>query len=93
MMSLTDGTSKMSKSDPVEGSRINLTDSPDVIAKKASTAVCAAISTRLSSCVRLPCRSAGTDLELGVLRGWYVVHCQRSYGTAQRGRVAHKSDV
>lgn len=39
VMSLTDGTSKMSKSDPVEGSRINLTDSPDVIAKKASTAV------------------------------------------------------
>ncbi|CAM9463671.1 unnamed protein product, partial [Hapterophycus canaliculatus] len=34
VMSLTDGTSKMSKSDPVEGSRINLTDSPDVIAKK-----------------------------------------------------------
>ncbi|CAM9120246.1 unnamed protein product [Ectocarpus fasciculatus] len=39
VMSLTDGTSKMSKSDPVEGSRINLTDSPDVIAKKASTAL------------------------------------------------------
>lgn len=36
VMSLTDGTSKMSKSDPVEGSRINLTDSPDVIAKKVS---------------------------------------------------------
>lgn len=36
VMSLTDGTSKMSKSDPVEGSRINLTDSPDVINKKAS---------------------------------------------------------
>ena len=35
-MSLTDGTSKMSKSDPVEGSRINLTDSPDIITKKAS---------------------------------------------------------
>lgn len=34
VMSLTDGTSKMSKSDPVEGSRINLTDSPDVITKK-----------------------------------------------------------
>ena len=37
VMSLTDGTSKMSKSDPVEGSRINLTDPPDVIAKKVST--------------------------------------------------------
>jgi len=35
-MSLADGTSKMSKSDPVEGSRINLTDSPDIITKKAS---------------------------------------------------------
>eukprot|EP00752_Nemacystus_decipiens_P010013 g8927.t1 len=34
VMSLTDGTSKMSKSDPVEGSRINLTDPPDIIAKK-----------------------------------------------------------
>lgn len=34
-MSLTDGASKMSKSDPVEGSRINLTDPPDVIARKA----------------------------------------------------------
>lgn len=34
VMSLTDGTSKMSKSDPVEGSRINLTDSPDVITRK-----------------------------------------------------------
>lgn len=33
-MSLTDGTAKMSKSDPVEGSRINLTDPPDVINKK-----------------------------------------------------------
>lgn len=34
-MSLTDGASKMSKSDPVEGSRVNLTDPPDVIEKKA----------------------------------------------------------
>lgn len=38
-MSLTDGTAKMSKSDPVEGSRINLTDSPDVISKKASVGI------------------------------------------------------
>lgn len=37
VMSLTDGKSKMSKSDPVEGSRINLTDPPDVITKKVST--------------------------------------------------------
>ncbi len=29
VMSLQDGTSKMSKSDPIEGSRINLVDSPD----------------------------------------------------------------
>lgn len=36
VMSLTDGAAKMSKSDPVEGSRINLTDSPDVIVKKVS---------------------------------------------------------
>lgn len=34
VMSLTDGKSKMSKSDPADGSRINLTDPPDVIAKK-----------------------------------------------------------
>lgn len=34
-MSLADGASKMSKSDPVEGSRINLTDPPDVIERKA----------------------------------------------------------
>lgn len=38
-MSLTDGTSKMSKSDPVEASRINLTDPPDVITKKVRTLV------------------------------------------------------
>ena len=36
-MSLTDGSSKMSKSDPVEGSRINLTDPPDVINRKVRT--------------------------------------------------------
>lgn len=34
VMSLTDGTSKMSKSDPADGSRINLLDTPDVIANK-----------------------------------------------------------
>ena len=34
VMSLTDGTSKMSKSDPSEGSRINVLDSPDIIAQK-----------------------------------------------------------
>ncbi|NEQ20709.1 MAG: tryptophan--tRNA ligase [Microcoleus sp. SIO2G3] len=34
VMSLMDGTKKMSKSDPAEGSRINLLDSPDVIQKK-----------------------------------------------------------
>lgn len=34
VMSLTDGTRKMSKSDPSEMSRINLLDSPDEIAKK-----------------------------------------------------------
>ena len=33
-MSLTDGTNKMSKSDPADGSRINLLDTPDEIAKK-----------------------------------------------------------
>jgi tryptophanyl-tRNA synthetase len=33
-MSLTDGRNKMSKSDPSEMSRINILDSPDVIAKK-----------------------------------------------------------
>jgi tryptophanyl-tRNA synthetase len=34
VMSLTDGTKKMSKSDPSEMSRINLLDPPDVIKKK-----------------------------------------------------------
>jgi tryptophanyl-tRNA synthetase len=34
VMSLTDGTSKMSKSDPSELSRIELLDSPEAIAKK-----------------------------------------------------------
>ncbi len=34
VMSLTDGRSKMSKSDPSEMSRINLLDSPEAIAKK-----------------------------------------------------------
>ncbi len=34
VMSLTDGTSKMSKSDPSELSRINLLDPPDAITKK-----------------------------------------------------------
>ena len=34
VMSLTDGTSKMSKSDPSELSRINLLDDPDTITKK-----------------------------------------------------------
>lgn len=34
VMSLTDGTKKMSKSDPSEQSRINLLDSPDEITKK-----------------------------------------------------------
>ena len=33
-MSLTDGSAKMSKSNPAEGSRINVLDSPDVIAQK-----------------------------------------------------------
>ncbi|WP_371156391.1 tryptophan--tRNA ligase [Jannaschia sp. 2305UL9-9] len=34
VMSLRDGTKKMSKSDPVDASRINLTDDADAIAKK-----------------------------------------------------------
>lgn len=34
IMSLTDGTSKMSKSDPNDGSRINILDGPDVIRSK-----------------------------------------------------------
>lgn len=34
IMSLRDGTKKMSKSDPSDGSRINLTDTPDQISKK-----------------------------------------------------------
>lgn len=38
IMSLDDGTKKMSKSDPNAGSRINLLDPPDVIRKKISRA-------------------------------------------------------
>ncbi|WP_071518867.1 tryptophan--tRNA ligase [Geitlerinema sp. PCC 9228] len=34
VMSLTDGTKKMSKSEPAEGSRINLLDSPEAIQRK-----------------------------------------------------------
>ena len=34
VMSLRDGTKKMSKSDPADASRINLTDTPDKISKK-----------------------------------------------------------
>jgi len=34
VMSLTDGTAKMSKSNPAEGSRINVLDPPELIAKK-----------------------------------------------------------
>jgi tryptophanyl-tRNA synthetase len=37
-MSLQDGTKKMSKSDPADNSRINLSDSVDVIAKKLKKA-------------------------------------------------------
>ena len=38
VMSLTDGTAKMSKSDPNEGSRINLLDPPELIVKKIKRA-------------------------------------------------------
>ena len=38
VMSLTDGRSKMSKSDPNEGSRINLLDDPELITKKVKRA-------------------------------------------------------
>jgi tryptophanyl-tRNA synthetase len=38
VMSLRDGTKKMSKSDPSDMSRINLTDSPDTIAQKVRRA-------------------------------------------------------
>ena len=38
VMSLTDGRSKMSKSDPNEGSRVNLLDPPEVITKKVKRA-------------------------------------------------------
>jgi len=37
-MSLRDGTAKMSKSDPSDNSRINLTDSPEVMEKKIKKA-------------------------------------------------------
>ncbi|MEB3276154.1 MAG: tryptophan--tRNA ligase [Cyanobacteriota bacterium] len=38
VMSLTDGSSKMSKSDPNEGSRINLLDPPELISRKIKRA-------------------------------------------------------
>jgi len=38
IMSLIDGSKKMSKSDPNEGSRINLLDTPEIIAKKIKRA-------------------------------------------------------
>ena len=38
VMSLTDGRSKMSKSDPNEGSRINLLDPPELVTKKIKRA-------------------------------------------------------
>ena len=38
IMSLIDGNKKMSKSDPNEGSRINLLDSPEIISKKIKRA-------------------------------------------------------
>ncbi len=38
VMSLTDGTSKMSKSDPNEGSRITLLDPPELVTKKIKRA-------------------------------------------------------
>ena len=38
IMSLIDGSKKMSKSDPNEGSRINLLDAPDIITKKIKRA-------------------------------------------------------
>jgi tryptophanyl-tRNA synthetase len=38
IMSIKDGKNKMSKSDPSENSRINLTDDPDTIAKKIKSA-------------------------------------------------------
>jgi len=38
VMSLTDGASKMSKSDPHEGSRINLLDPPELISRKIKRA-------------------------------------------------------
>ena len=38
VMSLTDGSAKMSKSDPNEGSRINLLDPPELITKKIKRA-------------------------------------------------------
>jgi tryptophanyl-tRNA synthetase len=44
VMSLKDATKKMSKSDPAEGSRINLTDTPDEIVKKISKATTGELS-------------------------------------------------
>jgi len=51
VMSLRDGTKKMSKSDPSDGSRINLTDTADQIAKKIRKA-------KTESEFTPPCRTA-----------------------------------
>lgn len=45
VMSLRDGTKKMSKSDAADASRINLTDGPDLIAKKINKAKTDSIDT------------------------------------------------
>ena len=62
VMSLDDGTAKMSKSNPAEGSRINLLDPPDVVAnkvKRCKTDAAEARAARLSL-LQLPARcSAG----------------------------------
>jgi tryptophanyl-tRNA synthetase len=53
VMSLRDGTKKMSKSDPSDASRINLTDDADTIAKKLRKAT--------TDPEALPCEAAGLD--------------------------------
>jgi len=52
-MSLTDGTSKMSKSAPSDASRINLLDPPDVITAKVCDRLHACLLDEHDSSLRL----------------------------------------
>ncbi|AFY68323.1 tryptophanyl-tRNA synthetase [Thalassoporum mexicanum PCC 7367] len=84
VMSLSDGTSKMSKSDPSDMSRINLLDHPDLIAKKIKKCKTDPIrGLEFDNPDRPECHNlltlymllgnktrAGVENEIGSMRGW-----------------------